>query len=115
MTAPLRTTILAALQQRLGSDPDGAYLDFHGDAWSARRMETESRRVARGLAARGVRRGDRVASLVENSPEQVVLFFATLRLGAIAVPINTAYKGEFLRHQIADCGAELVVAQDDLA
>ncbi len=115
MTVPLRTTILAALEQRLASDPDGAYLDFHGDAWTARRMDAESRRVARGLAARGVRKGDRVASLIENSPEQVVLFFATLRLGAIAVPVNTAYKGEFLRHQVADCGAEVVVVQDDLA
>jgi crotonobetaine/carnitine-CoA ligase len=115
MTTPVRTTIMAALGERLASDPDGAYLDFHGDAWTARRIDTESRRVARGLAAHGVVRGDRVASLIENSPEQVVLFFATLRLGAIAVPINTAYKGEFLRHQIADCGAEIVIAQDDLA
>jgi crotonobetaine/carnitine-CoA ligase len=112
---PLRTTITAALRQRVDSDPDGPYLDFHGDAWTARRMDDESRRVARGLAARGVRRGDRVANLMENSADQVVVFFATLRLGAIAVPINNAYKGEFLRHQVDDCGAEIVIVQDDLA
>ncbi len=115
MTAPLRTTIIEALQARVAADPDGEYLDFHGDTWSARRVDDESRRMARGLAARGVKHGDRVANLLENSADQVVLFFATLRLGAIAVPINHAYKGEFLRHQIDDCGAELVVVQDDLA
>lgn len=113
--APQRTTILAALQRRAVEDPDSLYLDFHGDAWSARRMDQESRRVAAELAARGVRHGDRVAALMLNSPEIVVTFFATLRLGAIAVPINTAYKGEFLRHQLADCGAKVVVVQDDLA
>jgi crotonobetaine/carnitine-CoA ligase len=115
MTSSVRTTIMAALAARVASDPDGAYLDFHGDAWSARRMDDESRRLARGLATLGVAPGDRVASLIENSAEQVVLFFATLRLGAVAVPINTAYKGEFLRHQIADCGAGVIVVQDDFA
>ncbi len=115
MTEAVRTTILAALARRLAADPDGDYLDFHGDQWTARRVDDESRRVARGLAALGVQRGDRVASLVENAPEQVVLFFATVRLGAIAVPINTAYKGEFLRHQLADSGAVVFVIADDLA
>jgi len=114
-TASARTTILAALAARVDADPDGDYLDFHGDQWTARRMDEASRRVAGALAAMGVGHGDRVASLIENSPAQVVVFFATVRLGAVAVPVNTAYKGEFLRHQIADCGAQVVVVQDDLA
>jgi carnitine-CoA ligase len=115
MSDTVRTTIVTALAQRLADDPDGDYLDFHGDQWTARRIDDESRRIARGLAALGVQRGDRVASLVENSPEQVVLFFATVRIGAIAVPINTAYKGEFLRHQLADSGAVVFVIADDMA
>ncbi len=110
-----RTTITAALADRVASDPDSLYLDFSGDAWSAARMDQESRRIARGLAILGVNKGDRVASLVENSAEQVVLFFATLRLGAIAVPINTAYKAEFLRHQLVDSGAVVFVIADEFA
>ena len=115
MNGSERTTIVAALAARLAADPDGNYLDFHGEVWTARRIDDESRRVARGLSALGVQRGDRVASLLDNSPEQVVLFFATVRLGAIAVPINTAYKGEFLRHQLADSGAIVFVIADDMA
>jgi len=46
----------------------------------------------------GIRRGDRIATFIENRPEQVVTFFAAAFLGAIQVPINTAYKGEYLRH-----------------
>jgi crotonobetaine/carnitine-CoA ligase len=114
-TGPERTTINAVLAARLVSDPDGAYLDFMGDAYSARRIDEQAGLLAAALARIGVGRGDRVASLLENGPEQVVTFFATLRLGAIAVPVNTAYKGEFLRHQLADAGARVVVVQGDFA
>jgi crotonobetaine/carnitine-CoA ligase len=115
MTEPRQTTVLEALAARLASDPDGPYLDFEGDAYSARRMDATANRLAQMLAGFGVGHGDRVASLLENSPQQVVTFFAALKLGAIAVPINTAYKGEFLRHQLADSGAKVVVVQGDFA
>jgi crotonobetaine/carnitine-CoA ligase len=115
MTGSVRTTINAELAARLASDPDGLYLDFMGDTYSARRIDEQAGRLAAALASIGVGRGDRVASLLENGPEQVVTFFATLRLGAIAVPVNTAYKGEFLRHQLADSGARVVVVQGDFA
>ena len=59
--------------------------------------------------------GDRIATLLDNRAEQVVSFFAALKLGAIQVPINTAYKGEFLRHQLADSGAKVFVFQGDFA
>jgi crotonobetaine/carnitine-CoA ligase len=115
MTEPVRTTINAELAARLASDPDGPYLDFMGDAFSARDIDEQAGRLAAALRGIGVGRGDRVASLLENGVEQVVTFFATLRLGAIAVPVNTAYKGEFLRHQLADSGARVVVVQGDFA
>jgi len=115
MTSPRRTTINAELAARVASDPDGAYLDFMGNAYSARRVDEEAGRLAAALAGIGVGRGDRVASLLDNGPEQVITFFATLRLGAVAVPVNTAYKGEFLRHQLADSGAGVVIVQGDLA
>lgn len=109
------TTVLDAMATRLAEDPDGRYLDFDGVELSARAMDQAANRIAHGLADLGVRRGDRVATLLENSPEQVVSFFAALKLGAIQVPINTAYKGEFLRHVLADSGARIVVVQGSLA
>ncbi len=77
---------------------------------------TRSRRGSRtALAGLGVGHGDRVATLLENRAEQVVSFFAALKLGAVQVPINTAYKGEFLRHQLADSGARVFIVQGDFA
>jgi crotonobetaine/carnitine-CoA ligase len=113
-TSP-ETTVLDALATRLVEDPDGRYLDFDGLQITAREMDVAANRIAHGLVALGVGRGDRVATLIENSPEQVISFFAALKLGAIQVPINTAYKGEFLRHVLADSGARVMVVQGALA
>ena len=116
MTRP-QTTVLAALADRLSSDPDGGYLDFSsaGESvkFTAREMDRESNRLAHTLRELGVAHGDRVATLLENRAEQVVTVFAALKLGAVQVPINTAYKGEFLRHQLADSGAKVFVLQGD--
>lgn len=109
------TTVLAALAHRLERDPDGPYLDFEGTALTARDVDEQSGRLAAALAALGVAAGDRVATLLENSPAQVLTFFAALRLAAVQVPINTAYKGEFLRHQLTDSGARVVVVEGDFA
>ena len=110
-----QTTVLEALAQRLASDPDGLYLDFEGKQYSAREMDAESTRLAHALAVRGLGHGDRLATLLDNRAEQVVSFFAALKLGAVQVPINTAYKGEFLRHQLADSGARMFIVQGDYA
>jgi crotonobetaine/carnitine-CoA ligase len=118
MTRP-QTTVLAALAERLSADADGPYLDFSSAGESvkltAREMDRESNRLAHTLREIGVEHGDRVATLLENRAEQVVTFFAALKLGAVQVPINTAYKGEFLRHQLADSGAKVFVVQGDFA
>jgi carnitine-CoA ligase len=110
-----QTTVLEALGRRVAADPDGPYLDFEGDEYTARRMDAESNRLARALGELGVAKGDRVATLLENGPAQVVTFFAALKLGAVQVPVNTAYKGDFLRHQLADSGSQVIVVQGDFA
>src|SRR5260221_617422 len=119
MTRP-QTTVLAALSERLTSDPDGPYLDFSNSGddvvqLTAREMDLASNRLAHSLREMGVEHGDRVATLLENRAEQVISFFAVLKLGAVQVPINTAYKGEFLRHQLSDSGAKVFIVQGDFA
>jgi carnitine-CoA ligase len=108
-------TLLDVLAQRLESDPDGPFLDFEGNKITAREMDRQADRLAHGLASLGVGRGDRVATLLENCPEQVEAFFGAMKLGAIQQPVNTAYRGEFLRHQLVDSGAKVVIVQGNLA
>ena len=52
---------------------------------------------------------------MENSPEAMLLWWGITWAGGVSVPINTAYKGEYLTHQLNDCGATIVIVQADLA
>jgi long-chain acyl-CoA synthetase len=72
-------------------------------------------RVAGGLRALGVEKGDRVAMVLGNSIEFVVLMFAIARLGAISVPLSTRHQQAENRHIIDDCAAKVVVHEYDLA
>ena len=103
------------LTRRLDTDPDGPYLDVCGERFTAAALARRAGALAGALAELGVRPGDRVATLCENSPEAVLAWWGTIWAGAVAVPINSAYKGEYLRHQLTDSGAGVLVVQDDLA
>ena len=103
------TTVNALFRQSCEERPDRIFLDFSGETFTYRQFDHEVARLATGLKAMGVERGDRICSVLENGPDAVFVWFAVNRLGAIHVPINTDYKGEFLRHQINDAGARIVV------
>ena len=62
-----------------------------GPAVSYGELEQLTARVAAALRARGVAPGDRVALQVEKSIEAVVIYLATLRIGAVFLPLNAAY------------------------
>src|ERR687886_5227 len=67
-----------------------------------------------GLAERGVGRGDRVALLLGNQPDFLFAWFGANLLGAIAVPVNPAYKPPELARLFAHCAPRLAVVADDL-
>ncbi len=63
----------------------------------------------------GIRKGDRVALILRNSYEYVISLLALARLGAMAVPLNTALKGAELAFPLSDSGATLVIVEPDLS
>jgi crotonobetaine/carnitine-CoA ligase len=106
-------TINATFRSAVAEQGDRTYLTFSGSSFSYDRLALEVERFARGLAALGVKPGDRVVALLDNGPDAVIAWYATNRLGGIYVPINTAYKGEFLRHQVSDSGGRILVCEND--
>src|SRR5260370_843192 len=66
-------------------------------------------RVANVLVARGVKPGDRVAAQIEKSVENLVLYLAVVRAGAVYLPLNTAYTLNELDYFITDAEPSLVV------
>lgn len=75
-------------------------------------VDTAIAELAAGLAAEGVRPGDRVVLRLQNTSDFVVALFACLRAGAIAVPTITQYAAEELRYAVEDCGARCLIFDD---
>src|SRR3954454_2392387 len=69
----------------------------------------QTTRAARGLLARGVRKGDRVGIWSPNRAEWVVTQYATARIGAILVNINPAYKTAELSYALQQSGTSLLL------
>lgn len=113
--AVVTETLSTLLESAASSYPEQTFVDFDGAAYTYGRVQVESAQLAAGLAALGVGPGDTVASLLDNGPDAVLLMFAASRLGAVYVPINTAFKAEYLRHQVADSGAKVIIAESDYA
>jgi carnitine-CoA ligase len=109
------SSVLDLLDRRLTAEPDGAYLDVCGVSVTAAEVADTAGRLAASLAGLGIRSGDRVATLLENSIEGALAWWGIVHAGAVAVPVNTAYKGEYLRHQLADSGSRVLVVADELA
>lgn len=112
-THELVGTVTGALRASVERVPDRIFLDFVGDTYTYADLERRANRLAHGLADLGIGRGDTVTTILDNNVDAVTAWFAINKLGAISVPVNTAYKGEFLRHQMADSGARVIIAEQD--
>jgi long-chain acyl-CoA synthetase len=80
--------------------------------WS--HVDQEADALAAGLLQRGMRAGDRVAMLCGNTAEFVISYFAILRAGFIAVPMNPAYTSPEVAVLLADSGARLLLFAEPL-
>lgn len=114
---PLRATVPDApltslLDDSAARSPHRTALVFFGRRTRYRALRRAVDRFAAGLHGLGVRRGDRVALVLPNCPQFVVAFYGTLRLGAVAVPVNPLYTESELRHRIADSGSVAAVVYE---
>lgn len=108
-------TVNRVLARAVAAYPDHTFLDIDGRDWSYAEIEREATRLAHGLIRLRVKRGQTVTTILDNNVDAVLCWFAINKLGAISVPVNTAYKGEFLRHQLHDAGSAVVIAEADYA
>src|SRR3954454_2529177 len=88
--------------------PDGTRISY-GD------LIALSGQMANVLVARGVKTGDRVAAQTEKSVPGLVLYLATVRAGAIYLPLNTAYTLNELDYFITDAEPSLIVCDPSKA
>ena len=101
--------MLEASARRRGDAP---LIDFYGRKFSYAMVADGARRVARGLKARGIGRGDRVGLLLPNVPHYAAAYFGILRLGAVAVNLSPLYSVEELKAQVDDSGLKAIITLD---
>ncbi len=108
-TTPVHEQLLASCAK----SGDAVALDFLGAEISFRKLGEQVNALAGALQSElGVKKGDRVALLMPNTPFYVVAYYAVLRAGATVVNCNPLYSLSELSHIVSNAGAEIVITLD---
>ncbi|HSB42092.1 MAG TPA: AMP-binding protein [Methylomirabilota bacterium] len=106
---PASRTLPDLLEELAARQPDREFVVGGGQRLSYAQTRDGARRLARGLRRLGVARGDRVALVMTNRPEWVLIDFAVMSLGATLVPISTWSRPRELEYVLAHCGVGTLV------
>ena len=109
-----RKSVAQAFDEATARAPERAALVFYGREVTYRDLRDSADRLACAFAQLGVKKGNRVALYLLNSPQFVIAYFAALKCGATVTPISPMYTSHEVRHQLQDSGARVVVCQDIL-
>jgi len=104
----------AMFVEALTRNPDEEAVVFEDSRLNYRQLDQEVGTLAAGLRAKGISKGDRVAMLIGNRTEFLIVLLATIRIGAIAVPINIREQTPELTYILNHCGAALLVHDHDI-
>ncbi len=108
--------VVGALLDRWSREqPTRNFLEFSdGTAWTFAETRARAQQAAAGLRSLGVERGSHVLSWLPNEREAILGWFGANLLGAVYVPLNTAYRGAILRHAVALSDAKVMIAHASL-
>jgi fatty-acyl-CoA synthase len=100
------------IRDRARVTPDRTAIVFGDRLVTYRELDERSDARAAALIARGLERGDRVATLTGNSPEHVEVFFACAKAGLILLPLNRRLANPELEFQLADAEPKLLLVEE---
>ncbi|AUG52381.1 malonate--CoA ligase [Thalassospira marina] len=106
--------LLLEFIKRFPADRSRPFLvEYDGSEVSFASLLDRTGRYATVLAAKGVIKGDRVAVQVDKSSDVIALYLACLQLGAIHLPLNTAYTGDEIAYFLGDAAPRVFVCRPD--
>jgi non-ribosomal peptide synthetase component F len=82
---------LLELQALRYNNAEALVVSWTGARWTYGYLNEETNRLARGLLAKGIQKGDRIGIMAGNCEQYISVFFAAARVGAILVVINNTY------------------------
>ncbi|WP_137144627.1 non-ribosomal peptide synthetase [Mycolicibacterium sp. CR10] len=104
-------TLTALVEAQVARTPDVTAVVYEGRHYSYREINEDANRVAHWLIAQGVGTEDRVAVLLDKSPELVITALGVVKAGAVYLPIDPTYPQDRLDFILDDCHAKLVVRE----
>ena len=112
---PWDTTIGEVLDSITENDPDKTFVEIGGSSYSYRQIRDGVLRTASMFRDLGVKHGDRVCLFMPNAIEYLYCWFGLSELGAISVPINTAYRRDETAYILNNAEAVAIVTDPSLA
>ena len=92
--------------------PSKTALVFEGKRWTYAQWNRLANKAAHAFRAAGLKKGDRVAILTYNLPEQVTAFYALMKIGAVPVPLNYRLAANEIKYIVEDCGARMLIFEE---
>ena len=106
--------VTALLDEAVRQFPNNIATDFEGQTLTYAQLGQAVDKFASVLRDIGVGKGTRVGTLLPNLPQNVITYYAALRLGGIMVENNPLYTERELEHQLNDAGVEVLVVMDQM-
>lgn len=97
------------LEQAASKYPHNRALSYLGNDIPYADLDNLVNKAANSLIKLGVKKGDRVALYLANTPQFIIALYGVLKIGAIAVPINPLYKAAEVAYELKDSGAKTVI------
>jgi len=103
------------LRDKASKAGDKVFLTYLHDnrRFSYADIDILSNRLANGLLALGIGKGTHVSMMMQNSPEQVLTYFALGKIGAVVIPINTAVRGAFLEYYLTNSDSVALIIDQE--
>jgi long-chain acyl-CoA synthetase len=101
------------LDQSAANHPYATAVDYLGTRINYRDLKIAADSLACALAGLGVKKGDKVASILPTCPQYLISTFAILKTGAVHVPCSLLHKERELEYEIGESGAETVICLEN--
>ncbi|MFJ7649308.1 fatty acid--CoA ligase family protein [Lysinibacillus sp. NPDC097279] len=106
--------LVSCVRQQAAEQPEKIAYHFMGKDTTYGEFEQTIGRFAQGLQDLGVQKGDHVAFLLGNTPHYLIALYATMRLGATAIPVNPIYTPDEISYILRNGDVKAVIALDAL-
>ena len=100
------------MQDSAAKNPDKPAVIFFHKETTYRELDELSDRVAQYLIGLGIKKGDKVATMLPNCTQSIIAFYGIIKIGAVIVPFNVMLKADEIRYILEESEAKVLVAVD---